>query len=101
MQTVIGLGRQARDPGSKPKDEGEKSAKKGKAEAAEEKPKLIPMKQPLSEMILYLSDEEVLFMKLETKSLISIFSTSLIFNHLRATFLLKSMYARLPSRRKL
>lgn len=60
MQEVIGLGRQARDPGAKPKDdEPAKGAKKGKGDAPEEKLKLIPMKQPLSEMIVYLNDEEV------------------------------------------
>lgn len=61
MQTVIGLGRQARDPGAKPKDEEApaKGAKKGKGDVPEEKAKLIPMKQPLSEMTIYISDEEV------------------------------------------
>jgi hypothetical protein len=65
MQTIIGLGRQARDPGAKTAEEGgEKSAPKGdkgKKGAVEEKLKLIPMKQPLSEMIIYLSDEQVRF----------------------------------------
>jgi len=60
MQEVIGLGRQARDPGAKPKDEeADKGAKKGgKGEAVQEKPKLIPMKQPLSELVIYSNDEQ-------------------------------------------
>eukprot|EP01127_Copromyxa_protea_P005304 TRINITY_DN15250_c0_g1_i1.p1 TRINITY_DN15250_c0_g1~~TRINITY_DN15250_c0_g1_i1.p1 ORF type:complete len:1098 (-),score=287.91 TRINITY_DN15250_c0_g1_i1:42-3311(-) len=52
MQDVIGLGRQAREGIEDDK------TKKGGKDAAQEKSKLIPMKQPLSELIIYSNDEQ-------------------------------------------
>ena len=64
MQAVIQLGRQARD-GTKASEavpEPAKKGGKGKGAAVEDKAraKMIPMKQPLPEMTVYTSDDQVL-----------------------------------------